>query len=133
MKKRWVVSLSVVLVAVDIALAASDDFVQRLLAADELHRQGDNAGAEHLAGGVGKDRPLRGRQPPQGNAALSHIGFAGCASRVSGAHWSVSVTRRFLRRGKKGEVYFAVRVSGLPLDQAKTAEQTLAKQIVGKL
>jgi hypothetical protein len=32
-------------------------------------------------------------------AALSHIGFAGCASRASGAHWSVSVTHRFLRRG----------------------------------
>src|SRR4051794_11331773 len=32
-------------------------------------------------------------------AALSHIGVAGCASRVSGAHCSVSVTHRFLRRG----------------------------------
>lgn len=34
---------------------------------------------------------------------------------------------------KKGDVYFAVRVSGLPVEQAKTAEQTLAKQIVQKL
>jgi hypothetical protein len=34
---------------------------------------------------------------------------------------------------KKGEVYFAVRVSGLPVDQAKTAEQALAKQIIAKL
>ena len=32
-------------------------------------------------------------------AALSHIGFAGCAGRASGARWSVSVTHRFLRRG----------------------------------
>jgi hypothetical protein len=32
-------------------------------------------------------------------AALSDIGFAGRASRVSGAHWSVRVTHRFLRRG----------------------------------
>jgi hypothetical protein len=27
-------------------------------------------------------------------------GSAGCASRVSGRHWSVSVTHRFLRRGE---------------------------------
>ena len=33
-------------------------------------------------------------------AALSHIGFAGCASRASGAHWSVSVTQKFLRQGR---------------------------------
>ena len=32
-------------------------------------------------------------------AALSNIGFAGCAKRASGDHWSVSVTHRFLRRG----------------------------------
>ncbi len=32
-------------------------------------------------------------------AALSRIGFAGCASRARGRHWSVSVTHRFLRRG----------------------------------
>lgn len=34
---------------------------------------------------------------------------------------------------KKGQVYFAVRVSGLPVADAKAAEQSLAKQIVGKL
>jgi hypothetical protein len=32
-------------------------------------------------------------------AALSRIGFPGCASRARGRHWSVSVTHRFLRRG----------------------------------
>ncbi len=48
----------------------------------------------------------RGQTSSKGNwlrtgkpeAALSNIGFAGCASRAS-AHWSVSVTHRFLRRG----------------------------------
>jgi len=34
---------------------------------------------------------------------------------------------------KKGNVYFAVRVRGLPLDKAKAAEQMLAKQIISKL
>jgi hypothetical protein len=33
-------------------------------------------------------------------ATLSHIGFPGCAIRASGTHWSISVTHRFLRRGK---------------------------------
>lgn len=34
---------------------------------------------------------------------------------------------------KKGNVHFAVRVAGLPVDKAKAAEQTLARQIVTKL
>ena len=34
---------------------------------------------------------------------------------------------------KKGNVYFAVSVAGLPVEQAKTAEQSLAKQVVGAL
>jgi hypothetical protein len=33
-------------------------------------------------------------------AALSRMGFAGCASRARSRHWSVSVNHRFLRRGK---------------------------------
>jgi len=48
MERRWAVLLWVALVAAGIALAAPDDFVQRLLAADQLHRQGDNAGAETI-------------------------------------------------------------------------------------
>jgi tetratricopeptide (TPR) repeat protein len=48
MKRRWAVLLWASLVAAGIALAAPDDFVQRLLAADQLHRQGDNAGAETI-------------------------------------------------------------------------------------
>src|ERR1700722_10517834 len=44
-------------------------------------------------------------------AALSHIGFAGCASRASGARRSVSVTHRFLRRGLflGGGCYFFIK------------------------
>jgi hypothetical protein len=38
-------------------------------------------------------------------AALSHIGFAGCASRACAAHSSVSVTHRFLRRGYISEAW----------------------------
>src|SRR5450755_3740052 len=68
----------------------------------------------------------RGQTSSKGNwlrtgkaeAALSHIGFAGCASRASGAHWSVSVTHRFLRRGKISMVeplailsYFAININ----------------------
>jgi len=34
----------------------------------------------------------------------SHIMFAGCKSRACGAYWSVSVTHRFLGRGKKKAV-----------------------------
>ena len=45
-------------------------------------------------------RKATGYEQEKAEAALSHIGFAGCASRASGAHWSVSVTHRFLRRGK---------------------------------
>ena len=44
-------------------------------------------------------RKATGYEQEKAEAALSHIGFAGCASRASGAHWSVSVTHRFLRRG----------------------------------
>ena len=48
-------------------------------------------------------RKATGYEQEKAEAALSHIGFAGCASRASGAHWSVSVTHRFLRRGKDSE------------------------------
>ena len=34
---------------------------------------------------------------------------------------------------KKGDVYFAIRVAGLRLDQAKAAEQVLARYIIAKL
>jgi hypothetical protein len=46
-------------------------------------------------------RKATGYEQEKAEAALSHIAFAGCASRPSGAHWSVSVTHRFLRRGRK--------------------------------
>ena len=34
-------------------------------------------------------REATGYDQQQAEAALSHIGFAGCASRASGRHWSV--------------------------------------------
>src|SRR4051794_25707905 len=41
-----------------------------------------------------------GYEQEKAEAPLSSIGFAGCASRAfRRAHWSVSVTHRFLRRG----------------------------------
>ena len=45
-------------------------------------------------------RKATGYEQEKAEAAPSHTGFAGCASQASGAHWSVSVTHRFLRRGK---------------------------------
>lgn len=41
-----------------------------------------------------------GHEQDKAEAALSHIAFAGCANRTSGVYWSVSVTHRFLGRGK---------------------------------
>src|ERR1043166_7487941 len=44
-------------------------------------------------------RKATGYEQEKAETALSPLGFAGGASRASGAHWSVSVTHRFLRRG----------------------------------
>ena len=43
---------------------------------------------------------------------------------------AVQTTRISVLTVKKGNVYFALSVAGLPPDQAKAAEQTLAKQVV---
>jgi hypothetical protein len=42
---------------------------------------------------------------------------------------AVQSTRIPVLTVKKGNLYFAVSVSGLPVDQAKAAEQSLAKQV----
>jgi hypothetical protein len=44
-------------------------------------------------------RKATGFERQEAEAALSRIGFADCANRASGRHWSVSVTHRFLLRG----------------------------------
>ena len=46
---------------------------------------------------------------------------------------AVQSTRIPVLTVKKGNVYLSVSVAGLPADQAKAAEQSLAKQIVSKL
>ena len=43
---------------------------------------------------------------------------------------AVQSTRIPVLTVKKGNVYFALSVAGLPPDQAKAAEQALAKQVV---
>ena len=42
---------------------------------------------------------------------------------------AVQSTRIPVLTVKKGNLYFAVSVAGLPVDQAKAAEQSLAKQV----
>jgi hypothetical protein len=46
---------------------------------------------------------------------------------------AVQTTRIPVLTVKKGNVYFSVSVAGLPVDQAKATEQSLAKQIVAGL
>lgn len=46
---------------------------------------------------------------------------------------AVQSTRIPVLMVKKGSVYFSVSVHGLPVDQVKAAEQSLAKEIVSKL
>jgi hypothetical protein len=46
---------------------------------------------------------------------------------------AVQSTRIPVLTVKKGNVYFSISVAGLAVDQAKAAEQSLAKQIVSKL
>jgi len=62
---------------------------------------------------------------------------AGVVTPVNGiGDAAVQVTTQGIRTiltVKKKDVVFAVSVMGLPVDQAKTAEQTLAKQAVSKL
>ena len=42
---------------------------------------------------------------------------------------AVQSTRNPVLTVKKGNLYFAVSVAGLPLNEAKAAEQSLAKQV----
>src|SRR3954454_19633679 len=58
-----------------------------------------------FTGGGKLVRKATGYEQQKAEAALSRIGFTGCASRASGRHWSVSVdpqispTRRIFRLG----------------------------------
>jgi len=82
--------------------------IDRLIVAWSHAGQGPHVGSWPITHQERRSVYRRGQTSSKGNwlrtgkaeAAPSHIGFAGCASRASGAHWSVSVTHRFLRRGK---------------------------------
>jgi hypothetical protein len=53
-----------------------------------------------LAGEGKQIRKATACEQPEVEAALSRIGFAGCASQASDRHWSAPVAHRFLRQGK---------------------------------
>src|ERR1022692_4857177 len=63
-------------------------------------------------------RRATGYELQTAEAALSRIGFAGCASRARGRHWSVSATHRFLRRGYKKECGAPTRSPAFPTPPA---------------
>jgi hypothetical protein len=75
---------------------------------------------ESAAGFAAAHQPL-GREV----TAVSGIGDEAVQTTTQGTRTVLTV--------KKGDVYFAVRVSGLPVDQAKAAEQALAMKIISKL
>src|SRR5262249_34490514 len=68
----------------------------------QIARFGTNPYSSSLTAFTGEGKLVQkatGYEQGKAEAALSHIGFAGYATRASGAHWSVPVTHRFLRRG----------------------------------